>query len=122
MNKHFFKKIVLVGIFIVPFVSLINISSFVFPFVTSKAFLFRILIEILAGAWVMLIIFDKKYRTRWNWLPISICAFLGVITVADIFGINPYTSFWGTFERMDGLINLLHIGAFFFIASSILST
>ncbi len=70
----------------------------------------------------MLIILDKQYRNRWNWLPISLCAFLAVVTIADIFGVNTYTSIWGTFERMDGLINLLHLGVFFFIASSILST
>ncbi len=122
MNKDLLRKLLIFGIFFIPFIALVNIGSVAFPFITVKAFIFRIIIELLAGIWVLLIMVEKKYRPRLNWLSGTIFVFLFVMTIADIFGVNPLKSFWGNFERMDGLINIIHMVVYFIIASTIIDT
>lgn len=116
------KIILFIGIFAVLFIPLIGLNNLAFPFITGKAFTFRILIEILGGIWLLLAIADKRYRPRFSWLLVAVLAFIGIITIADIFGANSYRSFWSGFERMDGLINLLHLTVYFLIAGAMLST
>jgi len=40
----------------------------------------------------------------------------------EIFGANPYRSFWSNYERMEGLITHLHLFAYFLVAGSVLAT
>ena len=122
MNKDSLRKILISGIFLIPFIALINIGSLAFPFVTGKAFIFRILIEVMAGIWLLLIIIEKKYRPRFNWLFGTLLAFLAIITIADIFGVNPMKSIWGDLERMDGLVNMLHLAFYFIIVGTVIDT
>src|SRR6185369_7470840 len=49
-------------------------------------------------------------------------AFIGIIALADIFGVNPWKSFWSNFERMEGYITLIHLFLYFLVASSVLAT
>ena len=116
------KSILIVAIFAVLFIPLIGLNNLAFPFITAKAFAFRILIEILGGIWLLLAISDKKYRPRFSWLAVSVLAFIVIITLADIFGVNLHRSFWSDFERMDGLISLLHLTVYFFIVGTLLNT
>jgi len=120
--KENLKTILFIGIFAVLLIPIIGLNNLAFPFITGKAFTFRILIEILGGIWLLLAIADKKYRPRFSWLLVAVLSFISVILIADIFGINPYRSFWSDFERMDGLINLLHLILYFLIAGTVLTT
>ena len=120
--KENLKTVLFIGIFAVLLIPIISLNNLAFPFITGKAFTFRILIEILGGIWLLLAIADKKYRPRFSWLLVAVLSFISVILIADIFGINPYRSFWSDFERMDGLINLLHLILYFLIAGTVLTT
>lgn len=122
MNKETLREILIVGAFALLFIPLIGQNNLAFPFITGKAFTFRILIELLGGIWLLLTISDKKYRPRFSWLLVAVLVFVGVITAADIFGVDPYRSFWSDFERMDGLVNLLHLILYFLIAGTVLTT
>ena len=122
MSKDTLRKILISGIFLIPFIALVNIDSLAFPFITGKAFIFRIMIEILAGIWVLLMIVEKKYRPRFNGLSFTLLAFLVIIMIADIFGANPLKSLWGNFERMDGLIGLVHLIFYFIIVGTTIDT
>ena len=42
--------------------------------------------------------------------------------MADLFGINPYNSFWSNYERMEGYITVLHLLVFFLIIKNIFKT
>src|SRR3989344_9279283 len=110
------------GIFAVPFIPLLVNGNFFFPFITSKNFTFRILVELMLGLWAILAIRDASYRPKFSWLLGALAAFLGVIAIADIFGVNFERSFWSNFERMEGLVTHLHLLAYFLVASSILNT
>lgn len=116
------RYILLGGIFLIPFISFIVANSMFFPFITGKNFVFRILVEILFASWFILALRNPSYRPTFSWIPISILAFIGIIALADIFGADPLKSFWSNFERMEGLVTLLHLGAYFFVASTVLNT
>lgn len=119
MNKQILERVVVVGLFAVPFVPLLISSSFFFPFITFKAFAFRIIVEVVFAAWLILAISDPAYRPKRSPILYALLAFLVVIGLADVFGSAPVKSFWSNFERMEGYITLLHLGAFFVVASSV---
>lgn len=97
-------------------------SSMLFPFITGRNFGFRILIEILAIAWVGLIALSRDYRPRLSPLVKAVLILLFVTTIADLLGGNPYRSFWSNYERMEGLIGLIHMVLFFLMLPSAFRT
>ena len=119
MNKQILRGVVLVGLFLVPFVPFLVSSAFFFPFITTKAFTWRILVEIIFAAWLILALLDTAYRPKRSLILYSIFIFLGIIGLADILGVAPIKSFWSNFERMEGFITLLHLGMFFIVISSV---
>lgn len=77
--------------------------------------------EIIASLWLILAVYDKRYRPKFaggrTWILYFFSAFVAVLVLATIFGANPYRSFWSNFERMEGLITYLHLFAYFLILS-----
>ncbi len=122
MTNKQLKYIILAGLFTIPFVPLIVSPSLFFPFITGKAFIFRLIVEIIFAAWLVLAMRDKSYRPKFSWILGSIFIFLLVIAAADFFAQNPFKAFWSNFERMEGYITLLHLGAFFVVMISVLKT
>ncbi len=119
MNKQTLRFAVLAGLFLVPFVPFLVSSSLFFPFITTKAFAWRVIIEIVFAAWVLLALIDTDYRPKKSPVLYAVGAFLLVIGVANLFGTDSLRSFWSNFERMEGYITLLHLGAFFLVISSV---
>lgn len=117
--KNNLKFAILAGLFIIPFIPFLVSSSLFFPFITTKAFVFRIIIEVIFAAWVLLALLDKDYRPRKSPLLYAALAFLGVMGLANLFGVDPLRSFWSNFERMEGYVTLLHLGAFFLVMGSV---
>lgn len=119
------------GLFLLPLVPLIvggsiygkillpGAGDLFFPFITGKAFYFRIIVEILFALWVLVASFDKKYRPKSTPVLWAILATVFVLTLSTIFGANPYRSFWSNYERMEGLIGHLHLLAFFLVLTSV---
>src|SRR5262249_52926761 len=93
-----------IGLFCLFVTPLVITNSLFFPFISGKAFFFRILVELLFGAWLVLICLDRNYRPRRSLLALALGALLVVVTLATVFGQNPYHSFWSNSERMEGLI------------------
>lgn len=111
------------GLFLVPFLVLIVASSMFFPYITGKGFFFRILIEILFGFWLGLLILDPaRYLPRKNILLYAVVIFVFALFLADVFGVNPYKSFWSNYERMEGLNLHLHLLAYFLMMISVFRT
>ena len=119
MNKQILRGVVLTGLFLIPFIPFPVSSAFFFPFITTKAFAWRIIVEIVFAAWLLLAFLDTAYRPKKSLILYSILGFLAIIGLADIFGITPIKSFWSNFERMEGFITLLHLGMFFLVISSV---
>lgn len=111
-----------IGVFLVPFVPLIITSSMFFPFITGKNFTFRIIVEVVFAAWLLLALRVPRFRPKKSMFLWSIVAFLCVVFIADVFALNPFKAFWGNFERMEGFITLLHLGAYFIVVSAVLNS
>ncbi|MDQ3014263.1 MAG: O-antigen ligase family protein, partial [bacterium] len=120
--QTYLRYALLTGIFIIPFIPFIVANSFFFPFITGKGFAFRIIVEILLGVWAILAVINPAYRPQKSWILWCLLGFIAVIGIADALGVNPSKSFWSNYERMEGFITLLHLGAYFLIISAALNT
>ncbi len=119
LNK-ILRFLILLGIFAVTLVPLYVASSMYFPFITGKNFLFRIVVEVMLGLWLILIYRDKTARPQKSWLLISLTTLLFFQIIATLFSQNPSRSFWSNFERMEGLVSYLHTYLFFIILVSVM--
>ncbi len=108
------------ALFVLPFFALFVADSLFFPFITGKNFLFRIVVEISFFFWVFIAVFDKQYRPKKSFILWSLLALLIVLTLATVFGENPYRSFWSNYERMDGLVNHIHLFSYFLVLTSVM--
>lgn len=104
------------------FVPLVRVNFMLFPFITGKNFLFRILVEIALALWIILAVRDSSFAPRRSPLLWAVIAWLLAASLSTIFGVNPFRSFWSNYERMEGLVTFLHLGAFFFVLTSTLKT
>lgn len=108
------------AIFIVPFIPLYVSRALFFPFITGKAFAFRILVEIMLAVWIALAFFYKEYRPKKSILLYALIAFIAIVTLSSLLGVNPSRSFWSNFERMEGLLAHLHLFAYFLVSAHVL--
>jgi O-antigen ligase len=124
--KITFEKIlrwfIICGIFVIPLIALLFIPSMYQPYQAPKGFMFRIIVELITGAWIMLAITHNKYRPRRSWILGTLALFVFIMAIADAWGVNPYLSFLSHYNRMDGWITLIHFFAYTVVASSIIST
>jgi len=114
------ERVIVFGIFITPFIPLIVTPSLFFPFITGKNFLFRVVVEIITAAWIVLAVRSPEYRPKkssvfWAFVALSLTMLVSTFVGADVF-----RSFWSNFERMEGYVTLIHIFAFFLVAGSVL--
>src|SRR3989338_8773184 len=115
------KYFIFGGLFLILFLPLYVSDSMFFPFITGKNFAFRIIVELITGAWVILALRVPAYRPKKSLILYAFAAFIGVIAVADVLSENPFKSFWSNYERMEGFVALAHFGAYFLVASSMLA-
>lgn len=119
--KDLLKGVVFIGIFLIPFLPVIVLNGFFFPFITGKNFAFRIIVEVVFAAWILLAIYEPQYRPRFSWILAGFASLLGVMAVADALGAYPLQSFWSNFERMDGYVTLVHLFMYIVVAGSVLT-
>ncbi|RJQ29361.1 O-antigen ligase family protein [Candidatus Parcubacteria bacterium] len=99
-------------------------SSTLFPFIVGKYVFFRICVGLAVIAFSLGLVFkdeNDEMLARMKGVithPLAIGALVYVATfvVAGFFGVNPTASFWSNFERGEGGLQLLNLGAFFFMA------
>lgn len=110
----------LIALFLIPIAPLLVANGYFFPFITGKAFYFRILVEIAVTAWVVLELLDKEYRPRFSWIGAAAIGFVVWMFIADAFALNAAKAFWSNFERMEGWVLLIHLLGFFYAAGAVL--
>ena len=121
-SLNLIKYLLYAGIFAVPFLAFIVSSSMFFPFITGKNFSFRIIVEVMTALWLILMLFDARYKPRKSWVLAMLAIFVGVVALSSIFGENFYRSFWSNYERMEGLVTYLHLFAYFLVLAGMLKT
>jgi len=121
-SLNLIKYLLYVGIFAVPFLAFIVSSSMFFPFITGKNFSFRIIVEVMTALWLVLLLFDARYKPRKSWVLAMLAIFVGVVALSSVFGENFYRSFWSNYERMEGLVTYLHLLAYFLVLAGTMKT
>ncbi|MBI4281496.1 O-antigen ligase family protein [Candidatus Uhrbacteria bacterium] len=109
------------GLFAIPLLPFV-VVPYLPSFNTGQHFVFRLLVDVLWIGWLLLCALDARYRPCWTRYTVALLFFLGAVTLADSVGVNPYRSIWSTLPRMDGLIDLLHIGAYALVLRNLLRT
>lgn len=107
--KDFLKALVFAGLFTIPLLTLYVANDYFFPFITGKNFAFRIIVEVVFAAWVLLALLDRTYRPRFSWIFSSFSVLIVVMFFASLLGEHTETAFFSNFERMDGYITLAHV-------------
>lgn len=111
----------IIALFTIPFLPLYVSNELFFPFITGKGFVFRILVEVAAAAYIVLAVLDARYRPRFSWTLVLFTGFVLWMAVANALGVNPHKAFWSNFERMDGWVTLVHVFVLFVVAGSVLT-
>jgi len=123
LNKESREKIYLSiiewGTYLTLFTPLIFFREFFFPFVVPKTIFFRIIVDIIFIAYILLVVSNRKYLPKINALTTAIIIFLTIAVITSLTGVNPEKSFWSVFERMTGLLTFFHLFAFYIILSSV---
>lgn len=115
------RGVILISALLILFTPLIGpplTNLFFFPFVGPKSLYFMALAEIMFFSWLLLNVLDRRFRPKFNLILFGIVLFIAVSAAASINGIDPILSFWSKFERMAGILMLLHLLAFFLVISS----
>ena len=90
-----------------------------YPFVVGKALYSRALIEIAFGIWVVLALRYPSYRAPRSRLLLILGVYVLVALVASQLGVSPQRSLWSTYERMQGVVDLVHWFAFTWVLVSV---
>ena len=95
-------------------VALLLLSPFVvsagtvFPYVVGKALYCRVLIELAFVFWALLAVVNPSFRPPRSWLLVLLALGLVAAAVAAWFGVSWQRSVWSNYERMQGLIEVVH--------------
>jgi len=97
-------------------------DTLIFPFITPKAWFFQSMVAIAAAGYILLISSDPSYRPRKSALLIAVVAFIAIMALATVTGVDVRRSLWANHERMLGLVALMHFAAFYIMAVSVFRT
>ncbi len=114
---------ILLGIvFLTPFIALVVGWGLMFPYVSGKVMPFRFLVGSGFAIWAGLAVIRPEFRVRWSPILAAFGVFVLVIGLAAAWGVDPYRSFWGNLERMEGVVFYVHALAYFLLLISVLNT
>ncbi len=116
--SNFLKYIIWAGLYAVLVIPFIVADSLFFPYITGKAFAFRIIVEVIFGLWLILCLKEKEFWPRRSWLLGSVGALVVVLLLADINAVAPFKAFWSNYERMEGFVTFVHLLAYFVVLGS----
>ncbi len=103
-------------------VPLVISSQFISPFHFGKVIALRIIVEVMALLYLVLIWRDRSYLPKSNPITWAFLAFTLAFTLTTITSVIPLQSWWGTLERMGGLFTFWHYFIFYLITVSVMRT
>ena len=107
--ENLFLKTVEIGVVLALFTPLIlgpfGLSFSAYP----KAVFFRTIVEITFIFYLLLIFLNPRYLPRISLLVLVVSAFVGILILSSLLGLNSHRSFFGDPERAEGVILHLHL-------------
>lgn len=111
-------RTVLVAALFIPPLTIAN--SLYFPYISGKAYFFRLVVEIALLLWIILLVKKPECRPNFkNPLIIVLLIFLGVLSLTALTGVDPINSFFSNTERSDGVIQFAHWILYFLMMISV---
>lgn len=118
--ENILKIILLVILLVSP---LIHLSSLYYPYVSGKAYFFRLLIGIALFFWLILLFKKPKSRPNFkNWLVLGILILSFVYLLTSFTGVDFKRSLFSTIERSDGVIQYFLWVLYFLMLVSVFKT
>ena len=78
------------------------------PFIVGKSLYSRVLIEVMAVLWVILMIRNPTFRPPRSWILLAFAAYAVVALLSAVWGVSFTRSIWSTYQRMMGVWDLWH--------------
>ncbi len=122
MTSDKLAKVVKILLYIVALTPLVVTPWTIFPFIFGRGLIVQFLIEVIFALYIILAIFDKRYRPQKNLLTALFGSFIFILFIASLFGVDFGRSFWSDGERATGWFLLAHVFLFFIAISAVLKT
>ena len=115
---HSIARLVLFATVLTPVVLL---PGFFFPYVTTRAVFFRVLVELALGIFLFVTV-RREWRPQGTRDPVflALLAFVTINIIAAAFGVSPQHSMFGDYERMWGVWAWIHLLLFYVLLRTFL--
>jgi len=97
-------------------------ESLLFPFITGKNLLFRLLVLVTAIVCAYGIYESRKIKSINTWTHKIFAVFVVILGISAFIGENSIRSFWSNFERMEGWFTILVLLVFFAVLYQCMQT
>ncbi len=95
-------------------------DKFIFPFIVPKILIFRSVVLIMLGVYILLLLGDvKRYSIKKTPITLAVIFYLLSFLISTIVGVDSYKSLWDNHERMLGFFTICHYAIYYFVATSI---
>jgi len=113
MASQSIDKLIKGLIYCLAFLPLLIYTGLLFPYTFTKVIFFEV-IGLLLLICLAYLIFKREFCfAKKNYLFYVWLIFVGFLFLSSVFGENFYRSFWGNFERMEGIIVYLFLSIYF---------
>ena len=101
-------------LFATVFTPVILFPGFFFPYVTTRAVFFRVIVEVVLGIFLFLLVHREwQPQKPRDGVFLALLAFVAINVIAGAFGVSPLRSMFGDFERMWGVWAWIHLLLFY---------
>ena len=108
---------------VVGFIPFIFTQSLYFPYVSAKAYLFRILVAAALFFWTWLVLKDRSYVPNFkNILVVALVLFFLAQLLSSLFGVDPLYSLFGSIDRSEGVLQYGFWLVYFLMVLSVFTT
>lgn len=92
----------------------ILLPGFFFPYITTRAIFFRVIVELALGIFLFVVV-RRRWRPQASRDPVflALLAFVAINAIAATFGVSPLRSMFGDYERMWGVWAWIHLLLFY---------
>jgi len=118
--KKILKYIIWLGLAGICLTPLIIRGNYFFPYIVPKTIVFRVIVEVIFLAFLVLAVMDKKYRPKLNLAVLLFSLYIVVVSISSILADTFYFSFWSNNERSEGVLLLLHLLMLLIVVSGFL--
>ena len=112
----------LIGITLALVPLLFSAQSVFAGMIFAKTMLFWGIVTLLVVLYCVLIYLDQNYTPKLSTVGWLFIGLILVLLLSTITSVQPYTSFWGTVDRADGLMSWLYYFAFFVVTLGTVKT